>query len=605
MKRMFVWISLTMWLLLTFGLYAPATTHALEDNQATRDKLFALASDALISAKSRDYAKTTEALAEVRSIWIGMGDTSSSEEGKAVAEALKQADKALQIQTSAPDHQQAYQAISALAKAIDVYLSASEEGNGDKARTSARSLLPHVEKAMAAVQAEDWTGAKQSFNAFLAGWSKAESLIRKDNASLYGKMEVVISGVRIAIQTEPPSKEKAAAKLKELHTAVSQYASGDAVSAQEADGKGDTGGSEARTISELIGLVNAAAAKVADQDANAASELMDRIIAAWPNVEGAVLTRSQQAYDTIESKMTAVPALLLSNPPKLEQGAQLLSDLREELLPYAEAGSYSAWDAGLILFREGLEAILIISALMAFLDRSGSRDKRKWIWGGAGAGLLASGLLAVLLSAVLSGLSTGSSRELMEGITGLVAVVFMLTIGAWLHSKSSQRGWSRFVEQAIGRSLARGALLSLSFTAFLAVLREGAETIIFYMGMVSGIRMAELLLGVGAALLLLLIIGFSLMKATTRLPVRLFFLAAGLLLYYMAFKFVGVSIHALQISGTWDTHAADILPQIPSIGLYASWEGMAAQLALLAIIIGNSIRLGLSGRLNRKPVQMQ
>src|SRR5207248_332016 len=120
--------------------------------------------------------------------------------------------------------------------------------------------------------------------------------------------------------------------------------------------------------------------------------------------------------------------------------------MRADLLPIAEAGShYSMWDAAIILFREGFEALLVVAALVAFLQRSGNADKRRWIWAGGGAGVAASLVVAVLAQLVLNRAVANVSRELIEGVTGLVAAAMLLYVGYWLHSKASLAGWQEYI----------------------------------------------------------------------------------------------------------------------------------------------------------------
>lgn len=396
-------------------------------------------------------------------------------------------------------------------------------------------------------------------------------------------MEVKISGARIALNTEPPNPQKSTEKLQSLLQAVQDYVSGKA--GQQAAGATDS--TEQPSISSLLELIGSVEADIASQNAEEAAGKMDTFIATWPLVEGVVMTKSPATYSSIEAKMVAVPTLILSSPPQWDKAAALLAEMKAELEPFATASSYTAWDAGLILFREGLEAILIIVSLLAFLQKSGNADKRKWIWSGAALGVAASAILAVVLSIVFSNLTTGSSRETIEGITGLIAVFFMLTIGAWLHKKSNLQAWNDFVQKSIGSSLAKGALWSLAFTAFLAVVREGAETIIFYMGMAATISMTDLMLGIVGALVVLAVISFVIIRLSARIPVRPFFLVASLLLYYMAFKFIGVSIHALQVTGTLPAHSEDFLLHLPDLGIYANWETTIPQLVILAVILLN------------------
>ncbi|MGN7469096.1 FTR1 family iron permease [Brevibacillus sp. SAFN-007a] len=548
-------------------------------------QLIALSSDALISSSDNNWDEATKAVASIKTIWAANADDTSAV-AEALSTAIAQAEQALaQVQSQPED---AAAAISNLAKAADRYVSAQESPAQpkEKAHKQIGALLPFLEKSLAAVEQSDWTQAKQQYNRFVEGWYKAESLVRSENAAVYGDMEVKISGARIALNTEPPHPQKSTEKLQALLQAVQDYVSGKA-GQKTAGATGATGSAEQPSISSLLELIGSVEADIASQNAEDAAGKMDSFIATWPLVEGVVMTKSPATYSSIEAKMVAVPTLILSTPPQWDKATALLGEMKAELEPFATASSYTAWDAGLILFREGLEAILIIVSLLAFLQKSGNADKRKWVWSGAALGVAASAILAVVLAIVFSNLATGSSRETIEGITGLIAVFFMLTIGAWLHKKSNLQAWNDFVQKSIGSSLAKGALWSLAFTAFLAVAREGAETIIFYMGMAATISMADLALGIVGALVVLALISFVIIRLSARIPVRPFFLVASLLLYYMAFKFIGVSVHSLQVTGSLPAHSADFLFHLPDLGIYATWETTIPQLVILAVILVN------------------
>ncbi|MFP3392925.1 FTR1 family protein [Brevibacillus sp. SIMBA_040] len=578
MKR-YLFIICMCFLLVTSGLQA-ALAASLQPDQLKQ--LIALSSDALISSGDQNWDEAGQAVADMKTLWDQITDDTSAE-ATTLGTAISDAQQALLEVTANP--QAASTAISKLAKAADRYVTAKEDTGlpKEKAHKQIAALLPHLQKSMTAITKQNWDEAKQAYNSFVTGWYKAEGLVRNENAAVYGDMEIKISGARIALNTEPPNQQKSTEKMQALLTAVEDYLSGKAVqNAETAPVSADQ-----PSISSLLQLLESVEADLANQDADSASSKMDTFISTWPSVEGVVMTKSPETYSSVEAKMVSIPTLILSNPPKWEKAAGLLAEMKTELEPYATASSYTAWDAGLILFREGLEAILIIVSLLTFLNKSGNAHKRKWIWSGAAVGIVASAILAVVLSIVFSNLSTGSSRETIEGVTGLIAVLFMITIGAWLHRKSNLQAWNRFVEQSIGASLAKGALWSLSFTAFLAVVREGAETIIFYMGMAATISMTDLLVGIVGALVVLAVIGYAIIRLSTRIPVRPFFLVAGLLLYYMAFKFVGVSVHALQVTGHLSAHSSDFLVHIPTLGIYANWETTVPQIIVLAIVIFN------------------
>ncbi|UUZ83393.1 FTR1 family protein [Paenibacillus sp. P26] len=223
--------------------------------------------------------------------------------------------------------------------------------------------------------------------------------------------------------------------------------------------------------------------------------------------------------------------------------------------------------------------------LLAFLHRSGNASKQKWVWGGAGTGLLLSGGLAVLLTYAIAGAATGGTREMLEGITGLASVVMMLTVGAWLHGKSQVKAWNSYIHEQVGSALASGNLWSLFLVAGLAILREGAETTIFYIGIAPSIEPLQLVSGIAGALAVLLLLGFAMVKGSVRLPVRPFFLVATLLIYYLVFKFLGQSIHAPQVAGDLPAHASTKLPALDWLGVYPTWETTVPQLVVLVFII--------------------
>ncbi|MED4910560.1 FTR1 family iron permease [Brevibacillus centrosporus] len=545
-------------------------------------QMIAFSSDALISSGDQNWDEAKKAVASMKTLWAANDE--SSTEAESLTAALTEADQALAKVEADP--QAAKAAISKLAKAADRYVTSKEDSGQpkEKAHKQIGALLPLLQDSMKAIAAGDGAAAKKAYNSFVSGWYKAENLVRAENPQVYGDMEIKISGARIALNTEPPDPVKSKAKLQELVTAVENYLAGKTV-VNAATTSGDQ-----PSISSLLELLDSVTADIQNQQADSATAKMDTFISTWPSVEGVVMTKSPATYSSIETKMVSVPTLILSSPPNWEKAAAYIAEMKTELQPFADSSSYTAWDAGLILFREGLEAILIIVSLLTFLNRSGNEDKRKWIWSGAAVGIIGSALLAIVLSIVFSNLSTGSSRETIEGITGIIAVLFMLTIGAWLHKKSNLQAWNRFVEKTIGESLAKGTLLSLSFTAFLAVIREGAETIIFYMGMAATIRMTDLFIGIGGALVVLAIIAFAIIKLSARIPIRPFFLIASLLLYYMAFKFIGASIHALQVTGSLASHSSDYLLDAPSLGIYANWETTIPQLVVLLIVLINFLR---------------
>ncbi|WNS43407.1 FTR1 family protein [Paenibacillus sp. MMS20-IR301] len=500
----------------------------------------------------------------------------------AVDAALSAAAEALAAGGGAP----AKAALSTLARSVDAYVTAAAgDGGGDTGsagRAAAAELLPAAERTRDAARSADWSAAAEAYRAVVSGWTPAERGIRGDNPAVYGLLETKMSLLRIALQAEPLREEAALAEAEALSSLLADYSEGKAV---------DTGGAaEPASIEGLISYLNKASASAAAGDSAAAAAVMEQFITAWPSAEGAVQIASSKVYANIENESTAVTGYLLSDPPKLAEATKIMDNMLNELTPLTVEQTYTAWDAALILLREGLEAILVLSALLAYLRREAAPAARRWVWSGAAAGLAGSIALAVLLTYTISQAASGGARELIEGIAGLFAVVMMLTIGRWLHGKSSTAAWNKYVGSQVQGALERGNLWSLFFVSALAVLREGAETTIFYAGMATSIAASQLLLGIAGALVVLFILAYAIIVLSAKLPVAAFFRAAAILIYYLVFRFLGESIHSLQVAGKIPAHAESSLPSISWLGLYPTWETFVPQLLILAFILLTLLR---------------
>ena len=250
----------------------------------------------------------------------------------------------------------------------------------------------------------------------------------------------------------------------------------------------------------------------------------------------------------------------------------------------------------LLLVREGFEAILIIAALMTFLTKAGAGERRGEVAWGAWAGVGASVVTAILFELLIE--TTPGQRDALEGVTMLVAVVVLFFVSYWLLSKVEADKWTAFLKQRVHAALSSGSALALASVAFLAVYREGVETILFYKALlVSGGtgHAGPVVLGValGAAVLVGLYVGI--MRLGMRIPMKLFFAVTGVLLYYMAFVFAGKGVAELQegrVLGTTVIPALEWL-RVPFLGIYPTVQSLALQglLVLLAIVAAVVMRL--------------
>jgi high-affinity iron transporter len=252
---------------------------------------------------------------------------------------------------------------------------------------------------------------------------------------------------------------------------------------------------------------------------------------------------------------------------------------------------YNWLDAFSILLREGMEALLVLIALLAFLDKSGNADRRVWIWLGAIAGLLMSVVAGFGIQALVSNVAAlRSNKELLEGITGLVAAAMLFYVSYWLHSKSALNAWQGYIREQMTAALETQRLFSLSVLAFLTVFREGGETVLFFLGIAPSITQQDLLIGIGAATGLLTVLTLAMLKLGLKIPLKPFFQITSGLIYYLGFKFLGSSIHALQEANILPIHTIAQLPKIRLLGLYPSWETILPQLLLLIVAIGILLR---------------
>ena len=238
----------------------------------------------------------------------------------------------------------------------------------------------------------------------------------------------------------------------------------------------------------------------------------------------------------------------------------------------------------IILVREGLEAILVIGALMAFLVKTGNRHRRREIHLGVGAAVAMSLLTALALETVF--VVSRASQEGLEGGVMLAAMATLFYVSYWLVSKMEVAKWNRFVKSKVEKALSRRSALALASVAFLAVYREGFETVLFYKALaVSGGAgsWVPLLAGILIGAVVLAAVYVAINRFGVRLPLKPLFGVTGSLLYYMAFVFAGKGIAELQEAGLVSLTPVTWAPRVPSMGIYPTVESLGIQGVLLLL----------------------
>ncbi|HET9636262.1 MAG TPA: FTR1 family protein [Gemmatimonadaceae bacterium] len=249
----------------------------------------------------------------------------------------------------------------------------------------------------------------------------------------------------------------------------------------------------------------------------------------------------------------------------------------------------SGWEAFfqsfLIILREGFEAILVIGAVVAFLIKMGHRERLHSIWVGLVLGVVASLATAVVLKTLLAAMP--ASREIVEAVTMLVAVVVLFSVSYWLISKVEAAKWQKFIREKVTGALEHGGGKALALVSFLAVYREGAETALFYQALFNegpnvGLPLA---LGIVVGLGVLAIVFTLFYRYGVKIPMRPFFTVTSLLLYYMAFVFMGKGIRELQEGNLIPITVIPGGPHVEAMGIYPSVQTLAGQAILVILLI--------------------
>ena len=306
-------------------------------------------------------------------------------------------------------------------------------------------------------------------------------------------------------------------------------------------------------------------------------------------VEGAMLRyrtliQSRAPKETVETEARAILSLL-------ETARQRLDAAR--LSPATTFTSALA-----ILLREGLEAVLVLAALIAMLIKSGRREALRYVHAGWIAALGLGGLTWLAASYVVT--VSGASREVTEGVTALVAAAMLLYVGFWMHRHAHAARWKAYLETRVESALSGRTLWALAAVSFVAVYREAFETVLFYQALwIEAGPEGRVAVGAGfvAAVVGLVLLAWLMLKLGLRLPVGWFFGVGSALMAVLAVVLAGKGIAALQHAGKVPVGALD-LPAIPSLGVYPTWQGVITQLALTLLIVG---AFAYSRRRERRP----
>ncbi len=348
----------------------------------------------------------------------------------------------------------------------------------------------------------------------------------------------------------------------------------------------DSMSAQAAARNVIAQLEQSLSAAKSGRPSDAGDKAFDAYIAFEP-LERTARAKNPGLVSSMERQFAEFKAAVRSNDVR---GAENVRDAIEATLPQVVAltaptgsGAEAFWQSFLIIIREGFEAILVIGAIVAFLIKTGHRERLRSIWTGVALAVVASAVTAVILKTLLA--AAPASREFIEGTTLLLAVLVLFSVSYWLISKVEAAKWQQFIKEKVSTALDQGGGRALTFVAFLAVYREGAETALFYQALFNeGPQVVlPISLGIAAGAAALAVVFTLFYRFGMRIPLRPFFSVTSVLLYYMAFVFMGKGIRELQEGNIIPLSAIRGFPHVDALGLYPSWQGVLSQFVLLLL----------------------
>jgi high-affinity iron transporter len=306
-------------------------------------------------------------------------------------------------------------------------------------------------------------------------------------------------------------------------------------------------------------------------------------------VEAALGARNGELLSTIERSMGELRSAIAAGEPVDEVRAKaeaidgLFADVEATLASDDESAVSAFLGALTILVREGLEALLIVVAMLAFLRKADRREMERPVHYGWAGALVAGGLTWWAATRLVT--ISGASRELTEGFGSLFAAAVLLFVGIWMHGKAQAGQWQRYIREKMDHALSGRSMWLLFGLAFIAVYREVFETILFYAAMAAQGHVEALVAGGVAGAVLLGAIAVAMLRYSQRLPIGKFFAFSSALVAVLAVVLAGKGVAALQEAGMLGIRPLSWLPRISMLGLFPTVQTLTAQLVTLVTLL--------------------
>lgn len=309
--------------------------------------------------------------------------------------------------------------------------------------------------------------------------------------------------------------------------------------------------------------------------------------------EQALAAREGALKDQIEVAMGQYRSLIASKAPAVEVEAaaariDALFTEADQVLAASGADASAAFFGSLtILLREGIEALLVVVAMIAFLKQAKRPDVLPYVHAGWVGALAAGGVTWAIATYAVS--ISGANREVTEGLSSLFAAIVLLSVGVWMHQKSVAGQWQAYLRERMSAALNRRSAFFMFALAFVAVYREVFETILFYAALWGQGNDGAILAGLGVGVLCLALITVLLLRYSARLPIGIFFSVSSWLVAILAVVLTGKGVAALQEAG-WIAPSALSAPRLELLGVYPSIIGLTAQAAVLLLVLAFFLR---------------
>ena len=349
------------------------------------------------------------------------------------------------------------------------------------------------------------------------------------------------------------------------------------------------GGAQSLPVAHEL-LRQAVAAYRAGDRARAGDLALAAYLDGFEPVEAVLNAREGGLVAEVESAMGRLRAAIARGAPadQVAQAADrvqaLFSRAETALAPEAASAASTFLGALAILLREGLEALLIVVAMIGFLRKADRRDQLRYVHAGWIGALVAG--FATWWAATSFITISGASRELTEGFGSVIAAAILLFVGVWMHGKAQAGAWQAYVRDKLDTALSKGSAWFLFFLAFIAVYREVFETIIFFAAMGAEGNGGPLAAGIGLGIILLALIAWAMLRLSARLPIAKFFQYSAALIAVLAVVLAGKGVAALQEAGMLGVNPLANWPRSPMFGVYPTVESMAAQGAMILLLAG-------------------